>query len=245
MGLLDIFKKRSGSETSPIEEWETRSKIKRCCDNRYTVSVEIDEHAVEFMSIFLECNPDKGWIMIDRLVPEKGNEYIGKSKSLRVTFRDNGVIHSFDSRYLGSVSGGKGGIKIAFPVRIEAAHRREFFRVEPSLKNPVTIHVIVDDDPPLEFETAMRDISEGGLSFRVGEETFLSLKPGRHLKEIRFSLPVRGTIRTKGIIRAAYTEENEKIYTCGVEFLELTDSQMNKIYQYVVDRQREELKKER
>jgi c-di-GMP-binding flagellar brake protein YcgR len=89
----------------------------------------------------------------------------------------------------------------------------------------------------------MRDISEGGLSFNMPHETAKKLRKGDKLNPFRFTLPGAAAIETKVVVRNIFQVEDRK-FTCGVEFIELTNEQLSEIYTYVVDRQRDKIKRQ-
>ena len=77
---------------------------------------------------------------------------------------------------------------------------------------------------------------------KVSDGFHQEIKNGIELSEIGFTLPNHGYIKTKGIIRGVFKSEGDN-YVCGVEFIDLTVSNIDKIYRYVVDMQRKVLKK--
>lgn len=244
MGILDLFRGNS-TETeglSRLKRWEANANIRGCCENKISTSLTIDDHAIEFMSMFIDADAKKRWIIIDSLIPKVGNEYIKKSKSLYMSYNLNNVAHSFRSNYLGSVSGEFPSIRISFPKAIESHQKRAYFRVEPSINESVPITIKINKEPPLEIKGPVRDISEGGVSITILPDIVDRFKPGTFLDEIDFILPQWGDIKTKGVVKTI-SEAMGNRYHCGIEFVELTDLYMDKIYRYVVHRQREELQK--
>lgn len=247
MGIFDFLGDLgSGRATSsPLAKWERDSNIKLSCQQQLPVSVTIDEHVIEPISLFIEARPDKGWIIIDNLVPEEGNNYIKKSESIRISYRVDNIGYNFKSAYIDHIQkDGYPALKIAYPQEIKTQQRRKFFRVEPPIEEPVNVTIKTNSAVPLHIERDLRDLSEGGLSFaiKISESFHLDIKKGKELEEIHFTLPDYGPIKISGIIRGIFRSEGENLI-CGVEFSEIKDSDMSKIYRYVVDRQRDALKK--
>ncbi len=247
MGIFN-FLSNSGTKkkrASSLARWEVDSNLKLCSQQNTSLSLTIDEHVIEPISMFVEVSPEKGWIIIDRLVPEGGNKFIENSQSLKVSYTLNDIGYEFDSTFMGRVKkDGYDALKISYPENIRTTQKRKYFRVAPSVTQPVVISIKATGNEPLDIKRLMRDISEGGISFPVNasEDFLLQLKQEKRLDVIHFTLPGQEPIKTKGIIRGIFKTEGG-ISVCGVEFIDLKEADMAKIYRYVVERQKEELKK--
>ena len=237
------MKSRARNNISRFEKWEMQSAIKECCKKKLTASISVDGHRLDFLSMFIDSNPDKKWITIDRLNPVLGNKHIKTSKSLLVSFTLNGISQSFHSSYITDTGDVGGTIKISYPGKIESTQKRDHFRVEPAIEETVSIYAIAEKETLLEINAPMRDISEGGLSFNISHETAMKLKEGDKLSPFRFTLPGAATIETKGVVRNIF-QAGDKQFTCGVEFIEPTNEQLSEIYAYVVERQRDKIKRQ-
>lgn len=239
------FMKAFGFNKEPdsLRSWEISSNIKECCEKKISVAVTIDEHAIEPMSMFLEMNPKKKYIVIDSLTPDVGNKYITKSEKLTISYHLNNLGYSFDSTFIDKITKeGFPAIKVSYPENIKTGQKRKYFRVEPSLDEPVNASIRFDEDSEVASQYELRDISEGGFSFVAEEDFVLTLKKGMVFQEVRFDLPGHGAIKTKGVVRGQFKIMGER-YACGIEFIDMKEADMNKIYRYVVSRQREELSK--
>lgn len=245
MGIGDFLNMngRARNNISRFEKWEMQSAIKECCKKKLTASISVDEHRLDFLSMFIDSNPDKKWITIDRLNPVLGNSHIKTSKFLLVSFILNGISQSFHSSYITDTGDVDGIIKISYPGKIESTQKREHFRVEPAIEDSISIYTTAKKETLLEINAPMVDISEGGLSFNIPHETAMKLREGDKLSPFRFTLPGAVTIETKGVVRNIFKTVNRQ-FTCGVEFIELTNEQISEIYTYVVDRQRDKIKRQ-
>ena len=245
MGIGDILnmKSRARNNISQFEKWEMQSTIKEVCKKKLRASIRIDGYKLDFLSMLIDSNPDKKWITIDSLKPILGNSHIKTSKSLLVSFTLNGISQSFHSSYITDTGDVSGTIKISYPGKIESTQKRDHFRVEPAIEETVSIYAIAEKETLLEINAPMRDISEGGLAFNIPPETARKLKKGDKLSPFRFTLPGAATIKTKGVVRNIF-RAGDKQFTCGVKFIELTNEQLSKIYTYVVERQRDKIKRQ-
>ena len=245
MGISNLLnmKSRARNNISRFKKWETQSTIKECCKKKLGASIRIDGYKLDFLSMFIDLKQDKKWITIDRLNPLPGNSQIKTSKSILVSFTLNGISQNFHSRYITDTGDVGKTIKISYPDKIESTQKRAYFRVEPAIEDSISIYTAAERDTLLEINATMTDISEGGLSFNIPPETAMKLKEGDTLSPFRFTLPDAATIDTKGLIRNLF-QNADKQFTCGVEFTELTDEQISDIYTYVVERQRDKIKRQ-
>lgn len=245
MGISDFLnmKSRARNNISRFKKWEMQSAIKECCKKNLTASIIVDGHKLDFLSMFIDSNPDKKWITIDRLKPLLGNSHIKTSKSLLVSFTLNGISQSFHSSYITDRGDAGGIIEISYPGKIESTQKRDYFRVEPAIEETVSIYATAEKETLLEINAPMRDISEGGLSFNIPPETAMKLREGDKLSPFRFTLPGATTIETKVVVRNIF-QAGDKQFTCGVEFIEPTNEQLSEIYTYVVERQRDKIKRQ-
>ena len=245
MGIGDFLNMKRGARNniSRFEKWEMQSAIKECCKKKLLASIRIDGCKLDFLSMLIDSNPDKKWITIDRLKPVLGNSHIKASKSLLVSFILNGISQSFHSNYISDTGDAGGIIEISYPGKIESTQKREHFRVKPAIEDNISIHTAARKETLLEINAPMVDISEGGLSFSIPPETAMKLRKGDKLSPFRFTLPAAAAIETKGIVRNIFQSVNRQ-FICGVEFIELTNEQISEIYTYVVDRQRDKIKRQ-
>ncbi len=244
MGIIDLIKKKIGASDSPslLERWEVQSALKECCEKKVTATVLIHEYPLEFLSLFLNANPDNKWITIDLLKPDLGNRYIEKSKSIQVLYNLNGMKYTFRSSYIEETNNEYRAIKISYPKKINNTQRRQYFRVEPPIEDTILISAKVYKESPYELKGPMRDISEGGISFIIGKESAVKVALGDILDHLCINLPGPGEIITRGAVRSVFEGRGNK-FICGIEFLGLTDDQISRIYRYVVERQKDTIKR--
>jgi len=243
MGIMDIFRPKGRKKAaSSLERMEAKSAIKKCCEKEATLAVKIDEHPSDFFSTLIDENFNKGWIAIELLKPEKGNAYIKKSKSLLLSYKLENVSFNFRSKYIGLIHDDYKAIKIAYPEKVTSTQKRDYFRVEPPLGDTVPVSAKVRGGHNLEIRGQMRDISEKGMSIIIDPETAAKLSIGDNVAQISVNLPDTGVIETGGIIRNIRQENNNNIH-CGVEFFDLSDDHNLRICRYVINRQREILKR--
>ena len=241
MSIFSLFKSK-GSKGG-ISRHEIKAKIKGFCEKKLPVSINIDNHSTTFISTLIAFDPEEKWLIIDTLIPDSGNKFLKESGSLKIVCNEKNSVNSFLSSYIDEVTYETyPSIKITYPETIEVVQRRSFVRVDPSVMKPIMISCEVEKLPQLEINLAARDISEGGFSLILPVDMGRQLNKGTILDKVSITIPDRGNVTAKGIVRSLLKSTSDK-YICGVELIDQTEAQMDMIYRYVVERQREELRR--
>lgn len=241
LGIFNLFKNKSSN--SGINQQKIKTTIKEFCEKKLPLSITIDNNHTTFMSTLIAFDPEEKWLIIDTLIPDAGNKYLKESEYFKITCNQNNSVNSFSSSYIDEVTYSTyPSIKIRYPETIEIVQRRSYVRVDPSITKPIVISFESGKLSQLEINIPVRDISEGGVSLILPVDIGKKLSKGTVFDKVSISIPDRGKIITKGIIRSLLQESSEK-QICGVELLGLTEDQMDIIYRYVVERQKEKLRK--
>ena len=241
LGIFNLFKSKKSN--SGISQQKIKTMIKESCEKKLPVSITIDNNSTTFMSTLIAFDPEEKWLIIDTLIPDAGNKYLRESESLNVICNENNSVNSFSSGYIGEVTYETyPSVKIRYPETIEVVQRRNYVRVDPSIIKPIVISFESDKLSQIEINLPVRDISEGGVSLILPVDIGKQLSKGTIFNKVSISIPDRGKIITKGIIRSLLKGSPEK-QICGVELVGLTEDQMDIIYRYVVERQKEKLRK--
>src|SRR3989338_3379708 len=175
MKLLKILKKDIKSDTQIIfsddlvMETHIRKNLGYVCQKNNQLTVTLDERPMTYRSIFLEVGDYNNFVVIDTLIPDYGNQLFKTSRKIGIDYSVEGIMHSFDTKFIETVNGRFLSIKLAFPNLIRKIQRRKHFRVSPSIDKPITVKVT-----DIVSEKAA-DISEGGLAVytRLTEKEFV------------------------------------------------------------------------
>lgn len=222
-----------------------KANLEEACKRQLLADLSMDEDSSTFGTRFVAVDhtPVGRCLFIEPLIPRRGNADIHRSRSLLLEYQLNAQINSFRSRFLGVVQERSALLKIAYPVSIESAQRRQFFRISPPSEGPVKFSIEIDFGPSLHGKVL--DISEGGFSFLTYQGY---LRTGLPIK-VRLELPEGETIWAEAVIRTICPEPHHDPslpeYRCGVEFQGISEAIQRKILQYVHKKQLEELRRKR
>ncbi len=117
--------------------------------------------------------------------------------------------------------------------------RRRYFRVRPAMSQPVlmTMRVAGQDLQAL----PVKDISLGGIAFLCPVGITLPAI-GTPILDLQLLLPNHGVITPIGVARRIARDAIKNKLYCALEFTNLSTNDDHKLFQYLVDRQRELLR---
>jgi len=245
-----------------------RTVLQNCAESNENLTVfsAANDRIDVYKSRFLEINFSQKSLIIDDPSPENRDAaLIMKNQHLECFFEYKSFRYLFKSKVLDHVdyflnARSIHALNISLPDRLSDGERREYFRVEVSAKQPVTVRFLLykhgEKEPemsailkgqPYWFEGLIHDVSGAGLCVYSKEKTVdLSLEKGDHL-ELFFSLKSGGEeIHLLAEVRNVRKIDNLDVHAWGVRFLEgqanpnLKKSR-NLLMRYVVNRQREML----
>jgi len=204
--------------------------------------------------IKIDSSSNPTTLLIDSLFPEEGNELIVSSQFISVSlFPKNteseylNLPYVFNALYLrGETYRGHPALRISFPETIKRNQRRNYKRVEPSIEQPINITLKLKDG---EVTENVDNISGGGVGFYTSLDKSI-LHPASKINSVFFTLP-DGTEITCQLIVRRFTKNVPKetssskhyYFYCGAEFMDLDNALRKKIILYVLQREREVLKR--
>lgn len=143
-------------------ESSSRAILALACKRKEEISVTLKDSNREYRSSFVGM-PEKGGVFfyIDTLPQDAARKYLTANKSILVgKFDMHDVRYNFESTFADIVKyNGLEALKLKMPSKIGVLQRRQYFRVEPRISDPVKILL-----PGGEEATAI-DVSTGGASF--------------------------------------------------------------------------------
>jgi c-di-GMP-binding flagellar brake protein YcgR len=241
MGILNFSKKTVDDNhllfsSDLIMQTQMRKNLEYVCQKNLQLIAVLDERVHTFSSIFLEIGKNNSFVVIDILIPDHGNQFLKTSAKMRIDYTIEGIMYSFDTKFIEAVNGRFPSIRIAFPSTIKKIQRRRHFRVSPSVDKPIIVRLIKGIDEKV------ADISEGGLAIYTHlTERELALE--KVFERLIFRLPhVNCNIITKAVLRNLIRGNGESIKNrCGIEFVDIGISDRGLIASYVLMRQRESI----
>jgi len=220
------------------------------------VTVSLGEGRQNYTSYFLRIqeSPKVTEVYIDKLVPDEGNLLIGEFKKAHFTFilymdefgRRNIPYETSMNFIREEGSQALKQLVFEFPKELFRRQRREYLRVYPPEKQPVTISFQLEG---VEQRAQVWDISGGGISF-LTDINENRLAPNTELKDVVINIPGLPVIRTVAIVhkktrlRTHITVEGKRMnYLCGAKFKDIAEEARDLIIKYVVSVEREELRR--
>ncbi len=238
----------AGRITSSTDIIELLNSVKK---NQTRIQMKLNARGPSFYSSLLKI--DKKHIIIDSLFPKEGNSLISDSDFIEVEFTardsDRSLDHLpyiFTTKYLSTQkTEGWTSFKISMPREIERNQKREYMRIEPMVNEPLFLSLNTDNDKNLK---KIANISAGGLCFYTQKADDFS--NGQSIDSVRFVLPdgtdINTAIGIRNIIRVrppVVINNVTHFFRCGAEFLNIDNLSRDKVFRYVIDRERKELKR--
>ena len=248
-GATTARKKLRGFSSDVIDQPDDiRDLLEEALQQKRQFQIRLNGMGSTFNSSLLEI--ERSHLLIDTLFPDEGMELIRDSRFISVDF----LIHSrrmtpyrFDAVYLDEENhNGYPALKISMPKTVNKDQKRKYHRVEPPVSNPLFIQFYLENE---QFVERVCNISGGGAGFftNLGKNHLWS---GKRLENVSISVPGITTIDCIVVVHTVSQAKNPVLiegkpyhYYCGAEFLSLDDSTRKKIIRYVLEKEREQLKR--
>lgn len=132
----------------------------------------------------------------------------------------------------------------SLPERVLRLQRREYFRLETSLTNPVRCQVPVTgkDGAATSLDLTLLDISGGGLSLMAPPNTTDYFQVGTIFSDCRLQIPEESVILVSLCIRSAFrvvSRGGQEYFRIGCEYMNLPGARLNMIQRYITRIERE------
>ncbi|MCL6119660.1 MAG: flagellar brake protein [Deltaproteobacteria bacterium] len=185
----------------------------------------------EYMTNILKVKDDT--LTVDSLIPKSGNLKMVESSYLKIAFKFSNNDHFFLSKlYNYEKDGDYFVFDIYKPIEILSLEKRKFFRVEPSISEPVIVSFFYNNKY---VETRLYDLSGEGFSFLLDfpleKHTVLEnvkIKFPLGLPEVVLRLEIMSNVRL----------DNLK-YKTGAKAINIKPAQQDILFNYIFKRQRE------
>lgn len=231
---------------------DIRAVLKRALQQKCRFKVRLNARKRSFNSSLVQVTPSA--LIIDALFPEEGNMLIPSSRFLEVDFvlREAGkdflhIPYTFRSSYIHRDHfKGYPAIRIALPELIKRIQRRDYLRIDPPVKEPIYISFTVDEN---QVSKKIANISGGGVGFytNLGKGV---LWHGRRIDDVTIKLPDRSTVICSIAVQSISQSERPVLidgkayyYFCGAEYVDMPDNVREEIIQYIIEKERDELKR--
>ena len=185
----------------------------------------------EYTTSILKVKDDT--ITVDSLIPKSGNLKMAESSYLKIAFKFSNNDHFFLSKlYNYEKDGDYFVFDIYKPIEILSLEKRKFFRIEPSISEPVIISFFYNNKY---IETRLYDLSGEGFSFLLD----FPLEKHTVLENVKIKFPLglpEVTLRLE--IMSNVRLDNLK-YKTGAKAINIKPAQQDILFNYIFKRQRE------
>jgi len=196
---------------------EIEKHLKDLCERQVVAEILPDNPIGDqaYQGTFTEILEENGqrYILLDKLWPGGMVLLLSDKSSLTLFYSFDAsnlgfdlVPYYFDSSVLGNVSVDLPVLRVQWPVVINRMQRRQFFRVDPSVTEPV--RVVFPHFPGGEeaaFEQKLADVSSGGFSVRMRTP---AVSEGQEVKNILIVLPDQYSFTVSGRVRRIIRERH-------------------------------------
>lgn len=217
-------------------------------DKRALLTAYVDGGPFSFVTAVLAVTKDGESIILDASPDETLNERATAADALVCAARLDGVRVQFSvgtpERF---AHDGYSALLCPLPELAIRLQRREFYRLQVPISNPVTCAITVraSDTDEKTVEVRAVDISAGGIGIAVpvGE---LDIKVGMELGECVLMIPDSGSIKVALRVRNQFLTTNRsglEVLRLGCEFVDLPNKVVTQIQRYIfkVERERKAL----
>lgn len=229
---------------------EILRNIKSLQDKRRFISLYVDDGAVFFLSTIIDVDEAAGTLLLDppgrpeQLAPALSAERITISCILdrvKIQFRLSGLSQT--------TLDDKPALIAPLPSEMLRLQRREFFRIDTPLINPLRCQLIRhrEEEQVLLAELPLRDISGGGMCLSGPIELAEQFSLGELFSECRLDIPGEAVftvnLRIREISRFE-TASGDWQARLGCEFINLPGTRLSLIERYVTRLERERKSRE-
>ncbi len=174
------------------------------------------------------------YITIDSLMPQNGNLNLLESSYIKLNFKFKNNDHFFLSKLYNFRKNNDHFIfDIYKPIEIISIEKRKYFRIEPSLKEPVRLSFFLNNRY---FNANIYDIAGEGISFLLD----FPIEKHTVLERVKIEFPGRNmqTITVRMEIRSV-TRLHDFKYKIGAQLINLRPNEQDIMFKYIFKRQRE------
>ncbi|MHB1661913.1 MAG: flagellar brake protein [bacterium] len=230
--MFDIKKLKENPDVNVYsKKQEIHTILKGFANNKKPVVIYPVPFNDEYTTNILNVKDD--YMTIDSIVPKSGNLKLLESSYIKAAFKFNNNEHFFLSKlYNYEKDKDYFVFDIYKPIEILSLERRKFFRIEPSLSEPVKLYFFLKNKY---FDAKLFDLSGEGFSF------LLDFPVEKHtvLENVNIQFPGGlPEIKVRLEIRSVAMLDNLK-YKVGTQTINIQPKEQDIIFKYIFRRQRD------
>lgn len=219
-----------------------RSMLRRGC----MATVYFNQGRSFFLTWLLAIGSDEKELILDIGGDEAVNREALKAPRLIVTASLDNVKIQFVLSNLRTITfEGRPAFLAAVPETLLRLQRREYFRLETSLADPLhcRIPVQAEDESNHTLDLVLLDISGGGLSLMVPTEMGQYFRTGAFYADCRLEIPNESVIAATLCVRSSFIvvprAGGQEYLRAGCEFVNLPGTRLTMIQRYITRVERE------
>lgn len=216
--------------------------LKQVADAHCLLEVRFEEDGESFQSMIVELVPERGYLVLDALIPREGDERTAELPPVHVRTQLEGVEVRFASRITQrGVEGGEPFYKVPYPVTVDYPQRRREHRVTVPLGRAVEVVLEAGEGRTVAGE--VRDLSPSGFSARItsGDVALLEAPDGEEALRTTCELRLPGdeSFTTTIDVRHVLPARGRAAPRIGACFVVLEPRAERRIERYVAEFDRE------
>lgn len=155
--------------------------LARVKEGRLPLSVRVPGSLERFASLVLELNAASGYLVLDELMPQTGQDLLLRAGRFEAWGKDNGVDFSFAGNVLQTGRQGDAAwYRVSLPKVIKYFQRRAYYRVHVGMALGIMV-LLHREQAHDEVKGQLCNISIGGLSARLHQPALLPPEPEENL----------------------------------------------------------------
>jgi flagellar brake protein len=212
------------------------------------IKVLFNRGSDECLTTIIDVNEENNEVFLDIGLDESFNSRLNLSQHVMFV-RDDGVKIKWFSEQVSVVSMTDGkAIKISLPAKLVRMQRRDFFRVQTPILNPVPCQIpisnTVSSDAGNILELILVDVSLGGIGVIANDPLHPAVVEGASFDGCKIIFPDMGmahlTLQVKNVIPIPMKSGTTK-YRIGMQYIEPSQGSESLIHKYTFNLERTSL----
>jgi c-di-GMP-binding flagellar brake protein YcgR len=209
------------------------------------ITLHFDHGKSFILTALIAISEDGNWIYLDYGGSDEMNQRALKAdKLIGATVLDKVKIQFSLAGVQTTQASGRQVFAARMPETVLRLQRREFFRLQTPIANPLKCRTTLrlDDGSSRELEANLLDISGGGVGLAIPADLAALLPVGSLIPNCHIALPEEGAIHVTLCVRNAFNAANragQPFLRLGCEFVDLPGTALTLVQRYITRTERE------
>ncbi|MFZ6748232.1 flagellar brake protein [Undibacterium sp. Ren11W] len=212
-------------------------------DNNQFISMMISDGAEIFITTVIDVDDTNNSLIIDCAPGQLANQRMIEAPRVYFEGLLDKISIQFSSSSIQNTSvDGRPALKLAIPTSLIRLQRREYYRINTPLSNPIRCVIPLDEETGIEnVQISLVDISCGGIAL-LDDRKMLGNEIGKIYQNCKIDLPSTGIITVDLQIRSTQDlillngKSNRRL---GCQFINLSSGVLASIQRYIMKLERE------